>query len=219
MDAHSWRARGISLRTSASLKTSKCGHRHTRDMGGDVHPWRRVLGGELYGSAAPAGRPALRRQSSPQISSVYHWAGAARLAHRRRLAQQLRQLGEVHRHAPRLVARQPIWSPSDATQRYVRGIVIGAEHHSVRTTHLKGGSQSDWVEPHAVDQDGPPPHSPWLTPNKRDGRSLRSSALVREALQERPKSRSPNSRVRECHVTVAGRASWKHHLGVVRCGG
>jgi hypothetical protein len=34
--------------------------------------------------------------------------------------QQLRQLGEVRRHAPRLVARQPIWSPSDATQRYVR---------------------------------------------------------------------------------------------------
>ena len=29
-------------------------------------------------------------------------------AHRRRLAQQLRQLGEVHRHRPRLVARQPI---------------------------------------------------------------------------------------------------------------
>src|ERR1700722_17592123 len=32
--------------------------------------------------------------------------------------EQLRQLGEVHRHAPRLVARQPIWSPSGATQRY-----------------------------------------------------------------------------------------------------
>jgi hypothetical protein len=36
------------------------------------------------------------------------------------LTQQLRQLGEVHRQPPRLVARQPIWSPSDATQRYVR---------------------------------------------------------------------------------------------------
>jgi hypothetical protein len=36
----------------------------------------------------------------------------------------LRQLGEVHRHLPRLVARQPIWSPSGATQRYVR---IGRE--------------------------------------------------------------------------------------------
>ena len=35
-------------------------------------------------------------------------------------AQQLRQLGEVRRQPPRLVARQPIWSPSDATQRYVR---------------------------------------------------------------------------------------------------
>ena len=63
----------MSLRTSASLKTSKCGHRHNRDMGGDVHPWRRVLeGGELYGSAAPAGRAALRRLSAPQISGVYH---------------------------------------------------------------------------------------------------------------------------------------------------
>jgi hypothetical protein len=29
-------------------------------------------GGELYGSAAPAGRPALRTQSVPQISGVYH---------------------------------------------------------------------------------------------------------------------------------------------------
>jgi hypothetical protein len=52
----------------------------------------------------------------------------------------------------------------------------------------------------------------------RDGQSLRSSALVREALQERLKSRSPHSRVREIHVTVAGRANWNHHLGVVRCG-
>ena len=40
-----------------------------------------------------------------------------------------------------------------------------------------------------------------------------------QALQERPKSRSPNSRVRERHVTVTGRASWKHHGGVARCGG
>jgi hypothetical protein len=32
-------------------------------------------------------------------------------------------------------------------------------------------------------------------------------------VQKRPKSRSPNSRVPECHVTVAGWASWKHHLG------
>src|SRR3984957_12720643 len=58
----------------------------------------------------------------------------------------------------------------------------------------------------------PPWESSWRA------RSSRSSALEREALQERPKSRSPNSRVRERHVTEAGRASWKHHLGVVRCG-
>jgi hypothetical protein len=53
---------------------------------------------------------------------------------------------------------------------------------------------------------------------RRDGRSLRSSALVREALQERPESRSPNSRMRECHVTVGGRARSNYHLDVVRCG-
>ena len=47
-------------------------------------------------------------------------ATVSRLAYRRRPTQQLRQLGEVHRHPPRLVARQPIWSPSDATQQYVR---------------------------------------------------------------------------------------------------
>ncbi len=54
---------------------------------------------------------------------------------------------------------------------------------------------------------------PLIVLERRHGRSLRSSALVREALQKRPKSRSPNSRVPECHVTVAGWASWKHHLG------
>jgi hypothetical protein len=31
--------------------------------------------------------------------------------------------------------------------------VIGAEDHSVRTTHFNRGSQPNWVEPHAVDQD------------------------------------------------------------------
>ena len=31
--------------------------------------------------------------------------------------------------------------------------VIGAEHHSVHTAHFNRGSQSDWVETHAVDQD------------------------------------------------------------------
>jgi hypothetical protein len=31
------------------------------------------------------------------------------------LTQQLQQLGEVRRHPPRLIARQPIWSPSGAT--------------------------------------------------------------------------------------------------------
>ena len=35
-------------------------------------------------------------------------------------AERLLQLGEVRRHPPRLVARQPISSPSGATQRYVR---------------------------------------------------------------------------------------------------
>ena len=72
-------------------------------------------------------------------------ATLSRLAYRGRSTQQLRQPGEVHRHPPRLVARQPISSPSGATQRYVRnrgkaevcGLcrtrhdgVIGAEGHS-----------------------------------------------------------------------------------------
>ena len=47
-------------------------------------------------------------------------ATSSRLAYPRRPPQQLRQLGEVRRQPPRLVVRQPIWSPSDATQRYVR---------------------------------------------------------------------------------------------------
>jgi hypothetical protein len=47
-------------------------------------------------------------------------ATLSRLAYRWRPTQQPQQLGEVHRHLPRLVARQPIWSPSGATQRYVR---------------------------------------------------------------------------------------------------
>ena len=46
-------------------------------------------------------------------------ATLSRLAYRRP-TQQLWQLGEVHRNAPRLVARQPNWSLSGATQRYVR---------------------------------------------------------------------------------------------------
>src|ERR1700689_4589080 len=45
---------------------------------------------------------------------------------------------------------------------------------------------------------------------------LRSSVLVREALEERLKRRSPNSRVRDCHVTVAVSAGWNHPLGGVR---
>src|ERR1700678_2337310 len=31
--------------------------------------------------------------------------------------------------------------------------VIGAEYHSVHTAHFNRGSQSNWVEPHGVDQD------------------------------------------------------------------
>jgi len=31
--------------------------------------------------------------------------------------------------------------------------VIGAEHHSVDTAHFNRGSQSNWVEPHGVNQD------------------------------------------------------------------
>src|SRR5580704_19412920 len=49
------------------------------------------------------------RRSLSQISGVYHWAGAARFAYRRRPTQQL---GESQRQPPRIVARQPIWSPT-----------------------------------------------------------------------------------------------------------
>jgi hypothetical protein len=51
------------------------------------------------------------------------------------LTQQLRQLGEVHHHAPRLVARQPIWSPSGATHQYVRNRGIsGSARLALETT-------------------------------------------------------------------------------------
>ena len=38
-----------------------------------------ISGGELYGSAARAGRTALRRQSDRRSAASIHWAGAARL--------------------------------------------------------------------------------------------------------------------------------------------
>ena len=38
-----------------------------------------ISGGELYGSAAPAGRTAPRRQSDRRSAASIHWAGAARL--------------------------------------------------------------------------------------------------------------------------------------------
>jgi hypothetical protein len=58
----------------------------------------------------------------------------ARLAYRGRPTQQLRQPGEVHRHPPRLVARQPIWSPSGATQRHLRnGGISGSARVALET--------------------------------------------------------------------------------------
>jgi hypothetical protein len=79
------------------------------DVGSGLTKRRRAI--RLRSACRPHGADEAKR---PQISGVYHWAGAARLR------RQLRQLGEVHRHPPRLVTRQPIWSPSDATQQYVR---------------------------------------------------------------------------------------------------
>jgi hypothetical protein len=61
------------------------------------------------------------------------------------------------------------------------------------------------------------PRQGWVGGLMSDGRSLCSSALLREALQKRLKSRSPNSGVRDIHVTVAFRASWNHHRSVIRC--
>jgi hypothetical protein len=64
----------------------------------------------------------LHRMPLSRRRSTTHSQGVARTVYRLSSLspQQLRQLGEVHRHASRLVARQPIWSPSDATQQYVR---------------------------------------------------------------------------------------------------
>jgi hypothetical protein len=58
-------------------------------------------------------------RSRAALTAASAAATLSRPAYRRRPTQQLRQLGEVRRHAPRLIARQPIWSPSGATQRYV----------------------------------------------------------------------------------------------------
>ena len=51
----------------------------------------------------------------------------------------LRQLGEVHRHPPRLVVRQPIWSPSGATQRYVRNRVSAQPVDATQALNLSAG--------------------------------------------------------------------------------
>jgi hypothetical protein len=59
-------------------------------------------------------------QSGARMLRAPAAATTSRLAHRRRLARQLRQLGEVRRQPPRSAVRQPSWSPNDATQRYVR---------------------------------------------------------------------------------------------------
>jgi transposase len=61
-------------------------------------------------------------QSGARMLRAPAAATSSRLAHRRRLAQQLRQLGEVRRHPPRLVVRQPIRSPSG-----VRGDMSGIQ--------------------------------------------------------------------------------------------
>ena len=53
-------------------------------------------------------------RSRAALTAASAAATLSRPAYRRRPTQQLRQLGEVHRQPPRLVARQPIWSPSDA---------------------------------------------------------------------------------------------------------
>ena len=58
-------------------------------------------------------------------------ATLSRLAYRRRPSQQLRQLGEVHHHLPRLVVRQPIGRRSDATQQYVRNRGISGSARAV----------------------------------------------------------------------------------------
>ena len=89
--------------------------------------------GSLGGAAAPAQncivhgqlltrKGTLHRMPLSRRRSTTHSQGVARTVYRLSFLSphQLRQLGEVRRQPPRLVARQPIWSPSGATQRYVR---------------------------------------------------------------------------------------------------
>ena len=67
--------------------------------------------------------PELPRSSCRSRAALTAASAAAtlsRLAYRWRLTRQPQQVGKVHRQPPRLIARQPIWSPSGATQRYVR---------------------------------------------------------------------------------------------------
>ena len=108
----------------AALRSPALGHQR-RGIAGASTPRiagasakTRVFAGRVT-IAARGSRRELRPDADPWGRGVYHWAGAAPLAYRRRPPQQLRQLGEVHRQPPRL-AGQPIWSPSGATQRYVR---------------------------------------------------------------------------------------------------
>ena len=90
-----------------------------RDMGGDVHPWRRVSRGRravrLCSACRPPGAEEAKRAADQRRLSL---GGRSTPRYRRRPTQQLRQLGEVHRQPPRLVARQPIWSAIGATQRF-----------------------------------------------------------------------------------------------------
>ena len=51
-----------------------------------------------------------------------------------------------HRHPPRLVARQPIWSPSGATQRYVRNWSRGGSARLALETTLMTPNRPSTVE-------------------------------------------------------------------------
>jgi hypothetical protein len=68
------------------------------------------------------------------------------------LTQQLRQLGEVHRHPPRLVARQPIWSPSEPVGRTLTPNADAQEPRMTSANQLPTRRLVTSTEPGGIDK-------------------------------------------------------------------
>jgi hypothetical protein len=67
-------------------------------------------------------------------------------------AQQLRQLGEVHRQPPRLVARQPIWSPSEPVGRTLTPNADAQEPRMTSANQLPTRRLVTSTEPGGIDK-------------------------------------------------------------------